>query len=253
MLVIISVKFQKFHNVGADRVAALAKVSFQDSPSLGKSATAFGVFLNDSVFSVTVAHPLCVNFCRPNAIACDGIDVALILACPASGFALDGSQYVNSSTGDDAYVKGFSDVNVNSYKASIGNEYGQSMSNPPFQDLPILKPNYRMLVGSSQSSGLSGSCVLNGYGIVGVAVAEKWDIRADGTEKLFTSLVVPWYEVLHCIKKLQKTYLFPKFSNCSKVSQVLVPTLLNGVEVVITKALRHPLVEDFFQRAYHYL
>ena len=186
-LVIISVKFQKFHNVGADRISAIEKASFHfaDQACSG-SATAFSVSLNKAVFSVTAAHIECAS-CPDSVVHCDGLDIAFILKCPVSQNALDGSQFVESRIGDDVYVRGYSDVNINNYKASVGGTCGKNIGNEHFAGKAIVQANYRYLIGGSQSLGLSGSRVLNGYGIVGVAVAvEKFE-----SPYILTNLVVP--------------------------------------------------------------
>ena len=160
--VIISVKFQKFHNVGADRISEIEKASFRfaDQACSG-SGTALSVSLNKTVFSVTAAHIECASSCPDSVVHCDGLDIALILKCPASQNALDGSQFVESRIGDDVYVRGYSDVNINNYKASVGGTCGKHIENDPFAGKAIVRANYRYLIGGSQSLGLSGSCVLN--------------------------------------------------------------------------------------------
>jgi hypothetical protein len=255
LMIMISVKFQKFHYIGGDRISALDKVSYQYvNPDLVGSATAVGVMMDGKVFGVTAAHTQCKsNTCPNNLIACDNnLDVALILECPEPGHVLDGSQYTNSTTADDAFVRGFSDININSYKASIGGLYGHTLKNSPFRSQPIINPNYRYLVGASQSLGLSGSCVLNGYGIVGVAVAEERFPRPNSTSSFNAALVVPWADIRNCIHRKFKSHVFPTSVEC-KTAMVLIPTLLNKVEDMVSKGLRHPVVRELASTVYHYL
>ena len=68
-IIMISVKFQKFHDVGGDRISALDldKVSCQYvNPYLVGSATGFGVMMDGKVFGVTAAHTQCKSNTCPN-------------------------------------------------------------------------------------------------------------------------------------------------------------------------------------------
>ena len=249
-LVIISVKFQKFHNVEADRISAIEKASFlfADQACSG-STTAFSVSLNKTVFSVTAAHIECASSCPDSVVHCDGPDIALILKCPASKNALDGSQFVESRIGDDVYVRGYSDINVNNYKASVGGTCGEHIENDPFAGKAIVRANYRYLIGGSQSLGLSGSCVLNGYGIVGVAVAVA---KFESPHILTTSLVVPWSDVVACFHKKQETHKFPSLSSCN-MTMSYVPSLLNKAEAFISNSSRHSFFAETANTLYHFL
>jgi hypothetical protein len=250
-LAIISVKFQKFHNVGADRISAIEKVSFHfTDPACIGSTTAFSVSMNNSVFSVTAAHIKCSSSSCPNAIVhCDGLDIVLILKCPSSRNALDGSQFVESRIGDDVYVRGYSDINVNNYKASVGGTCGEHIENDPFAGKAIVRANYRYLIGGSQSLGLSGSCVLNGYGIVGVAVAAE---MFESPFTILTSLVVPWSDVVACFHKKQETHKFPSLSSCN-MTMSYVPSLLNKAEAFISNSSRHSFFAETANTLYHFL
>ena len=76
-LVIFSVMFQKFHNIGADGISVMKNVSylFTDQAYDG-STTAFSVSLNNCVFSVTAAHNDCASSSCPDAVVhCDGLKI----------------------------------------------------------------------------------------------------------------------------------------------------------------------------------
>jgi hypothetical protein len=244
-LAIISVKFQKFRNVGVDRISAIEKVSFHfTDPACIGSTTAFSVSMKNSVFSVTAAHIKCASSSCPNAIVhCDGLDITLILKFPSSRNALDGSQFMESRIGDDVFVRGYSDVNNNSYKASVGGTCGKNIVNKPFAGKAIVRANYRYLIGSSQSLGLSGSCVLNGYGIIGVAVAAE---MFESPFTILTGLVVPWSD------KMRETHTFPTLSSCN-TTMSYVPSLLNKAEAFISNMSLHPFVAETANTLYHFL
>jgi hypothetical protein len=141
------------------------------------------------------------------------------------------------------HVKGFSDININSYRAAIGGFLNKHEHNPPFQLLPNLNPNYRFLVGAQQSQGLSGSCVLNGYGIVGVACASYSGGNA---------VVVPWSDINKCFQKKKKSHYFPTLKFCN-ATVTRVPNLQNFVENFLSYHLSHPNVKDLTSWLYHHL
>ena len=125
-LVIFSVKFQ--HNISADRISAMKKVSYLFTyQAYDGSTSAFSVSLNNCVFSVTAAHNDCASSSCPDAVVhCDGLKII----ASSTRNTLEGSQFVESRIGDDVYVRGYSDVNINNnYKASIRGTCGKYIVN----------------------------------------------------------------------------------------------------------------------------
>ncbi len=119
-------KFQ--HNISADRISAMKKkvsylFTYQAYDGL---ISAFSVSLNNCVFSVTAAHNDCASSSCPDAVVhCDGLKIIA-----STHNALEGSQFVESRIGDDVYVRGYSDVNINNnYKASIRGTCGKYIIN----------------------------------------------------------------------------------------------------------------------------
>jgi hypothetical protein len=220
----ISVNFKKMHNFGSDRIDALEKASYAVT-YCGDTATAFAVSAFGRQFGVTVAHFNCNTSCPSVLEHCPGLDISLILECPPrpTAHALDASKFTEPLTGDDAFVFGFGlDSNYRSYRASMGDRFkdDQYQNNTAYMRMPIVKSKYRFLTGAAQSKGFSGSCVLNGYGIIGVACANL---------ALSTiAIIVPWADVHLCIE--QKVRAGVKLPNECNLTTIPPPTLLNIVE-----------------------
>jgi hypothetical protein len=220
----MSVNFKKIHNMGSDRISFLEKVSYSIT-MCGSSATAIAVASHGHTFGVTVAHFNCTGLCPVDVIHCNGLDISLLLGeCPPSEFSLDATTFTSPMIGDDAFVYGHSldQMGIRNYRATIGNLYGRHIGNPPFSGMPNINLNARLLVGASQYPEFSGSAVLNGYGIIGVACAS-------GKESFGTAIVVPWDDIMQCIENnvANISANFPVGCNSTVISS---PTLLNRVE-----------------------
>ena len=182
---------KKIHNLGSDRISVLENSSYQVEVC-GERGTAIAVSLNNYHFGVTVAHFSCEKKCPNGFIECKSLDASLdIRGCPSTKYSLDASQFTDVNVGDEVFVYGFSTVTpIRNYRAIIGYEHGRFMNGSAFNGEAIVKPNYRHLIGGEQTTGFSGSCVLNGYGIVGLACA-----TLDKTN----AVVVPWIDIFQCI------------------------------------------------------
>jgi hypothetical protein len=218
----LSVNLKKIHNLGSDRIYVLENSSYQVE-QCGDRATAIAVSLNNYHFGVTVAHFSCEKKCPKGFIDCKSLDASLdIRGCPPTKSILDASQFTDVKVGDEVYAYGFSTVTlVRNYRAVIGYEHGSFVNGSAFNHEAIVKPNYRHLIGGEQTSGFSGSCVLNGYGIVGLACANIYNST--------NAVVVPWIDIFQCIQEnmRDKNVIFP--SNCSS-TVVSPPTLYNFAE-----------------------
>jgi hypothetical protein len=206
------------HNMGSDRIGMLEKVSYQ-AKACGMSTTVVGVVYRGHQFGVTVAHHRCNGTCPGGLYHCAGLDIALqINECPASLNVVDASRYVEPRTGDEAFVYGLATAtNVRSYRASIGSVYGAHVGGAAFDGVAILRPNSRYLMGGDQNAGFSGSGVLNGNGLIGIASA-----TLSGS---LNALMVPWGDVYSCIETAVASGLqLPTGCN----STVLVPPRLSG-------------------------
>ncbi len=214
---------RKFITWGGDRLSLLYSSSYQISVC-GRNATAVAVALNGYHFGVTVAHFPCNKQCPTGLIHCKSLDASLdIRGCPLTKYSLDATQFTDANIGDDVFVYGFpTNTHVRNYRAMIGYEHGYFHNGSAFNNEAIIRPNYRHLIGGDQQDGLSGSCVLNGYGIVGLACAYMNDSPS-------VSVVVPWPDIYQCIAENMRdgNITFP--SDC-KATVVAPPTLYNRIE-----------------------
>ena len=225
-----SINFKKIHNMGSDRISLLEKVSYKHQVSR-ESATAFAVTAHGKTFGVAVAHFNLSGSTPIGHIHCNGLDASLVVdRCPPTAFSLDASVFTDPVTGDDAYVYGLGlESTIRSYSASIGSEYLNNVNGAPYSAETIARSNYRFLVGAEQRIGFSGSCVLNGYGIIGMACASLTNTS--------NAVIVPWEDIWSCIEAKQREGIqFP--SNCN-ITMLAPPTLRNRLETLV-----FPYVKD---------
>ena len=141
------------------------------------------------------------------------------MKCPPTQFALDASQFTEPHVGDEAVVYGDGQY-IKNYRATIGGFYGVDEQGTAFNNEVVLRANSRYLVGAEQSDGFSGSGVLNGYGIIGIA--------SGFLKNTTNAVIVPWSDIYRCIQEqVNAGTLFPE--NCSS-SIISMPSLLNRME-----------------------
>jgi hypothetical protein len=230
-----SINFKKIHNFGSDRITVLEKVSNQ-VVYCNTSATAVDLYKNGYYFSVSVAHFKCNKACPKDLLHCPGLDVSLIPRCPIRQHSLDVTSFSDGIIGDDAFVYGFGVASsIRNYRASIGGLYNFNITGEPFNGEAIVKSHYRLLVGGHQTPGFSGSCVLNGYNIIGLACVT---LHEDSYKT--NAVIVPWKDVDACITQAfdDQNIRFP--TKCESNVILTPPTLYNRVEVNVV-----PLINKY--------
>jgi hypothetical protein len=193
----------------------------------GTVATAVDLFKDGFYFSISVAHFSCDKICPIDVLHCDGLDVSLIPRCPIGQNSLDVSSFSDGIIGDDAFVYGFgTESNIRNYRASIGGVFDYNMTGEPFNGEAIVKSHYRLLIGAHQTTGFSGSCVLNGYNIIGLACATLLE-----NSKRTNALIVPWRDIDVCIVQALKDQIIKFPTKCNSIEVITPPTLYNRAEV----------------------
>lgn len=147
----------------------------------GSEATSVSISIDNKLVTVTVAHFNCQGSTPEGHVPCEGLDLSLKYdECPSTDYALDFSQSVPLRDGDQVVAFGYyAGTNamysssswvghVSSYVANI--QQNQSCLSH-YVGCGVGHSTYSYVVNADQMSGMSGSVVLNGNGIVGIAVA----------------------------------------------------------------------------------
>lgn len=189
-------RLQKSHDFGVDRVAYSSSISYELDTSLSR-VTAFGVFYNDRAFDVTVSHMFVNAESRSNLLSCPKLDISLSKSCPRRRNVLDGSKFTAQRAGDQVVIYGFSKMQ-SSYIGTLAGRWNlNEVDFAPFDDKSNIPANSLFISGANQDSGLSGSAIFNGQGIVGVVVASKLNDTS-------VAIAIPWQNVLDCADLLQE-------------------------------------------------
>jgi hypothetical protein len=216
------------HDYGADRIEVIERVTYPFSFCSASAATAFGMTALGFAFDITASHILCSVVEQRELLVCPGVDIVLTRDCPRLPTILNGSVTARQRAGDTVVVYGFYSpptlpIVSLSYVGNLGEPFGRNETSfQPFTDKLNIPTDARMVSGAIQAAGLSGSAVLNGLGLVGVAVASGIN------QGLPTAAyVIPVKYIEECVA--HHAHRLKRLSECGHVNEVLSPPRLGVV------------------------
>ena len=168
------------HNFAVDRISAL-KLTTRPINVCGFDATGVSISFDNKLVTVTVAHFNCQGERPAGHVPCEGLDISLKFdECPDVDYALDFSKSVALRDGDQVVSFGYhTNALYSSSSWLVGHIFSYVTTNihenrsclSHYSECGVGHSTYSHVVNAGQMSGMSGAVVLNGYGIVGLAVA----------------------------------------------------------------------------------